>query len=153
MTHGKDTSTMKEAETSKTRKGKTTAENKGTNLTSETSLLRRKNYIEKLTNSINNNLVEGEVITGKELSTVEEEVVVEEEDIRVEIVNEKAEEENTETEVAKKESVEDIVNASDFVDATKDNLEQDRARPEEAAEITPRIATAPDSYPDRNKKA
>ncbi|KAK5785386.1 hypothetical protein PVK06_039968 [Gossypium arboreum] len=54
MTRGKDTPTMKEVETNKTRKGKTKIENKGTNLTVETSLLRKIKDIEKLGNSISN---------------------------------------------------------------------------------------------------
>ncbi|KAH1129521.1 hypothetical protein J1N35_000899 [Gossypium stocksii] len=52
MTHGKDTPTMKETETSKTRTGKTKKESKGTNLITETSLLHKMNDIEKLANSI-----------------------------------------------------------------------------------------------------
>ncbi|KAK5803246.1 hypothetical protein PVK06_030889 [Gossypium arboreum] len=181
MTHVKDTLTMKEAETSKTIKGKTTVESKGTNLTTEKSLLRKMKDIEKLANSINNkhirlvatikdmdrsqnlfyaytraynsyikeedsreveeflrridSLVECDFIDGKETLTVEVEVFLEEEDVRVEIVIEKAKEENTKTEAAEKEFVEDIVNASEFLDGTKDNLEQDRARPMEATEV------------------
>ncbi|KAK8284069.1 hypothetical protein V6Z11_D08G129500 [Gossypium hirsutum] len=53
------------------------------------------------------NLVEGEIIAGKETPIVEEEVVVEEEYIRVEVVNEKVKEENIETKAVEKESVED----------------------------------------------
>ncbi|KAK5833646.1 hypothetical protein PVK06_017499 [Gossypium arboreum] len=54
MTHGKNTPTMKEEETSKMRKGKTKAKSKGTNLTAKTSLLHKMKDIEKLANSINN---------------------------------------------------------------------------------------------------
>ncbi|KAK5802685.1 hypothetical protein PVK06_030299 [Gossypium arboreum] len=54
MTHGKDTLTMKETETNKTRKGKTKTERKGTNLTTETSLFHKIHDIEKLANSISN---------------------------------------------------------------------------------------------------
>ncbi|KAH1107708.1 hypothetical protein J1N35_011476 [Gossypium stocksii] len=54
MTCGKDTLIMKEAETSKTKKGKTKAESKGPNLTAKTSLLRKMKDIEKLANSTNN---------------------------------------------------------------------------------------------------
>ncbi|KAK5845392.1 hypothetical protein PVK06_001572 [Gossypium arboreum] len=61
-------------------------------------------------------LVKGDFITGQEEPTVKEEV-------RVAIVNEKAKEENTKKEVAKKESAENIVNASEFVGVTTDNLE------------------------------
>ncbi|KAK5794020.1 hypothetical protein PVK06_035211 [Gossypium arboreum] len=161
---------MKEAETRKTRK----AESKGTNLTTETSLLHKMKDIEKLTNSISNmhirlvaiiedtdklqnlfyiytrtynnsivailrqidSLVEGDIIVGQEASAVKEEVIVEEENVRVEVVNEKAEEENIEIEATDKESIEDIVNASEFLDATNDNQEYDGARPVEAAEVT-----------------
>ncbi|KAK5794025.1 hypothetical protein PVK06_035216 [Gossypium arboreum] len=70
-------------------------------------------------------LVEGEVIANKEAPAIEEEVAMEEEDICIEVVNKKAKEENTKTEAAEKESVEDIVNASELMDATKDNLELD----------------------------
>ena len=54
MTRGKDTPTMKDAKISKTRKGKTKAESKGTNLTTEASLLYKMQNIEKLANSISN---------------------------------------------------------------------------------------------------
>ncbi|XP_016702204.1 uncharacterized protein [Gossypium hirsutum] len=235
MTRGKDIPTMKEAETNKTKKGKTKAETKGMNLIIEISLLHKMKDIEKLANSISNNqimlvttiedmdrsqnffyaytkaynnsivailcqlcltpllkfqvfppiiqeyepsskednlgdqdrsvaspfivhtsdvkkeegsmnveecmrwidsLVEGDFITGQEAPAVEEEVTVEEEDVCVEVVNKKAEEENTKTEATKKESVEDIVNASEFVGATTNNLERDGARPAEATEVT-----------------
>ncbi|XP_016752685.1 uncharacterized protein [Gossypium hirsutum] len=56
------------------------------------------------------NLVEGEIIASKKASAIEEEVVVEEKDICVEVVKEKAEEENIETKATEKESVEYIVN-------------------------------------------
>lgn len=46
-----------------------------------------------------------------------------EEEVRVVVVNQKDEEENTEKEVTEKESAENIVNASEFVGATTDNLE------------------------------
>ncbi|KAK5775844.1 hypothetical protein PVK06_043795 [Gossypium arboreum] len=68
-------------------------------------------------------MVKGDIIAGQEAPTVEEEVTEEEEDVCVKVVNEKAEEENTETEAAEKEFVEDIVNASKFMDATNGNLE------------------------------
>ncbi|KAL1095346.1 hypothetical protein V6Z11_D06G150200 [Gossypium hirsutum] len=185
MTCGKDMPTINEAETNKTRKGKTKTESKGTNLTAETSLLPKMKDIEKLANSIRNKqiklykpfseeddlgdrdrsvesppivhvsdvekeddsrdieectrridiLVEDDVIDSQGASAVEEEVDVEE-DVHVEVVNEKVEKKNTETEVTEKESVEDIVNASEFVGATNDNLEQDGARPLEAVEVT-----------------
>ncbi|KAK5775284.1 hypothetical protein PVK06_043157 [Gossypium arboreum] len=116
MTRGKDTPTMKEAETSKIRKGKTKAESKGTNLTAETSLLCKMKDIEKLANSISNkqirlvatiedmidSLIEGDVIAGQEAPAIEEDIVVEKEDVHVEVVNEKAEEENIATEAARK---------------------------------------------------
>ncbi|KAH1039260.1 hypothetical protein J1N35_041003 [Gossypium stocksii] len=54
MTRGKNTPTMKGAETSKIGKGKTKAESKGTNLTVETLLLCKMKDIEKLANSISN---------------------------------------------------------------------------------------------------
>ncbi|KAK5845391.1 hypothetical protein PVK06_001571 [Gossypium arboreum] len=54
ITCGKNKLTMKEEETSKIRKGKTKAESKGTNLTAKTSLLCKKQDIEKLANSISN---------------------------------------------------------------------------------------------------
>ncbi|KAK5785584.1 hypothetical protein PVK06_040183 [Gossypium arboreum] len=54
MTHGKDTPTMKEEKTSKTRKGKTKVDSKGTNLTAKTSLLHKMKDIEKSVNSISN---------------------------------------------------------------------------------------------------
>ncbi|KAK5775669.1 hypothetical protein PVK06_043588 [Gossypium arboreum] len=68
-------------------------------------------------------LVKGDFIVGQEAPAIEEEVAVEEEDVRVEVVNKKAKEENTEIEATETESVEDIVNASEFVCTTTDNLE------------------------------
>ncbi|KAK5845851.1 hypothetical protein PVK06_002085 [Gossypium arboreum] len=68
-------------------------------------------------------LIEGDIIVVQEVSTVEEEVTVEEEDICVEVVNKKAKEENNATTATEKESVQNIVNASEFVDANNDNLE------------------------------
>ncbi|KAK5785011.1 hypothetical protein PVK06_039553 [Gossypium arboreum] len=164
----------KGAETSKIREGKNKAESNGTNLTAETSLLRKIQDIEKLANSISNkqirlvetppivyisndekekdskdieefmpridSLVEGDIIAGQEEYTVEEEVIVREEEVHVEVVHEKAEEENTKTEIAEKESVENIIYAPEFVDATNANLEaameteersKDRAKPKE----------------------
>ncbi|KAK5811924.1 hypothetical protein PVK06_027312 [Gossypium arboreum] len=61
-----------------------------------------------------------------------------EEEVRVVVVNEKAEEENTEKEAAEKESIENIVYASEFVGATTNNIERDGARPTEAVEVTKR---------------
>ncbi|KAK5825394.1 hypothetical protein PVK06_020224 [Gossypium arboreum] len=107
MARGKDALTMKEAETIKTRKEKTMAETKGTNLTTETSLLRH----------MIDSLVDGDFIAGQEVPTIEEEVDVGEEEVRVAVVNEKVEEENTE-----KESTENIVNESEIVGTTTDNL-------------------------------
>ncbi|KAK5811679.1 hypothetical protein PVK06_027034 [Gossypium arboreum] len=74
-------------------------------------------------------LVEGDLIDGKKAPDVGEEVTVEEEDDYVEVVNEKAKEDNTATEATEKKHVEDIVNTSKFVDVTNDNLEWDGARP------------------------
>ncbi|KAH1056298.1 hypothetical protein J1N35_034363 [Gossypium stocksii] len=54
MTRRKDMPTMKEVETSKTRKGKSKVESKGTNLMAETSLLQKMKDIDKLVNSISN---------------------------------------------------------------------------------------------------
>ncbi|KAK8275749.1 hypothetical protein V6Z12_D10G156500 [Gossypium hirsutum] len=68
-------------------------------------------------------LVEGDFIADQESPTVEEEADVREEEVRVVVVNQKDEEENTEKEVTEKESAENIVNASEFVGATTDNLE------------------------------
>ncbi|KAK5838924.1 hypothetical protein PVK06_007671 [Gossypium arboreum] len=143
MTRGKDTLTVKEAETRKTRKGKTKAESKGTKLTVETSLLCKIQDIEKFSNSISNkqirlvttredmdrsqnlidSLVEGDFIANQEVYAVEKEVAVEKEDVHAEVVYKKAKEENTKTKAAEKESIENIVNTSKFVDATNDNLE------------------------------
>ncbi|KAK5824716.1 hypothetical protein PVK06_019499 [Gossypium arboreum] len=81
-------------------------------------------------------LVEGELITGKEVPTAKEEVSMKKEVVRVEVLNKKSEEENTDTEVVEKESVEDIVNVSKFVDVTKDNLTEDGARLVEVVEAT-----------------
>ncbi|KAK5824944.1 hypothetical protein PVK06_019736 [Gossypium arboreum] len=154
MTHGKDTLTMKEPEASKTRKGKIKVESKGTNLTAETSLLCKMKDIEKLANYISNKQIRL-VATIEDMDrsqnlfyaytrayknsiahAVEENIVVEEEDTCVEVMNEKVEEENTETEASEHESIEDIVNASKFIDATNDNLERDGARLAEAGEVT-----------------
>ncbi|KAK5811705.1 hypothetical protein PVK06_027066 [Gossypium arboreum] len=80
------------------------------------------------------NLVEGEVIVGQEAYVVKEEVSVEEENICVEIVKEKPKEENTETEATEKESVEDIVNASEFVTPPTQEVADDagaKLKPEE----------------------
>ncbi|KAK8283281.1 hypothetical protein V6Z12_D08G084100 [Gossypium hirsutum] len=130
MTRGKDTPTMNEAET------------EGTNLTEDDLRDRDRSVesppivhifdVEKEEDSRDveecmrqvDSLVEVDFITGKEAPVVEEEVVVEEEEVLVKVVNEKAEEENTETKAAEKEFVEDIVNASEFVDATTDNLSE-----------------------------
>ncbi|KAK5771258.1 hypothetical protein PVK06_047448 [Gossypium arboreum] len=49
-----DTLILKEAETSKTRKGKTKADNKGTNLDVETSLWHKMKDVKKMVKSINN---------------------------------------------------------------------------------------------------
>ncbi|KAK5775228.1 hypothetical protein PVK06_043098 [Gossypium arboreum] len=51
MTRGKDTLTIKEVETSKTRKDKTKAESKGTNLIAESSLLGKMQDIKKAYNN------------------------------------------------------------------------------------------------------
>ncbi|KAK5819681.1 hypothetical protein PVK06_024700 [Gossypium arboreum] len=72
-------------------------------------------------------LVKVDFVAGQEAPTVEEEVDVGEEEVRVAVVNEKAEEENIEKESTEKESTENIVNASEF---------RDQARPVEVAEIT-----------------
>ncbi|XP_017635618.1 uncharacterized protein LOC108477606 [Gossypium arboreum] len=67
--------------------------------------------------------VEAVAVPKDDESAIEEEVTVEEKKNRVEILNEKPEEENTELKAIEKESVEDIVNASKFVIANNDNLE------------------------------
>ncbi|KAK5840124.1 hypothetical protein PVK06_009000 [Gossypium arboreum] len=59
-----------------------------------------------------------------------------EEEVRVAVVNEKAEKENTEKEATKKESTENIVNASEFVGAIIDKLENDGAKPVKDAKVT-----------------
>ncbi|KAK8302860.1 hypothetical protein V6Z11_D04G113500 [Gossypium hirsutum] len=82
-------------------------------------------YIQRI-----NSLVESDFIASQKVPVGEEEVCVE-------VVNEKADKENTETKAVEKESVENIVNASEFVDATNDNLERDGARPIKATELTP----------------
>ncbi|KAK5794019.1 hypothetical protein PVK06_035210 [Gossypium arboreum] len=63
-----------------------------------------------------------EIIVGQEVSTVEEEVAVEEENIHAKFVNENPKEENIEIEAIEKEFVENIVNASDFMDTNNENL-------------------------------
>ncbi|KAK5775582.1 hypothetical protein PVK06_043485 [Gossypium arboreum] len=63
-------------------------------------------------------LVEGDFISGQKVLAVEEEVDVAEKEVRVAVVNEKAVEENTE-----KKSVENILNAFEFMGGTTDNLE------------------------------
>ncbi|XP_012448689.1 uncharacterized protein LOC105771845 [Gossypium raimondii] len=63
-------------------------------------------------------LVEDDFIVGQEAPTIEDEVDVGEEEVRVVVVNKKVEEENTE-----KESANNIFNASEIVGATADNLE------------------------------
>ncbi|KAK8260334.1 hypothetical protein V6Z12_D13G115700 [Gossypium hirsutum] len=83
-----------------------------------------------------NSLVEDDFIASQEAPTIEDEVTVEKEDVRIEVVNEKADEDNTTTEPAENESVEDIDIASEFVDTTKGNLEQDGARPAKSIEVT-----------------
>ena len=47
-------STLKEAETSKTRKGKAKTDLKGTNLNAETTLWHKLKDVQKMVNSINN---------------------------------------------------------------------------------------------------
>ncbi|KAK5794391.1 hypothetical protein PVK06_035614 [Gossypium arboreum] len=54
MTQGKDTPILKEAETSKTGKGKTKADSKGTNLNVEASLWHKLKNVKKMVYSINN---------------------------------------------------------------------------------------------------
>ncbi|KAH1055749.1 hypothetical protein J1N35_033814 [Gossypium stocksii] len=54
MTRGKDTSILKEAKTSKTRRGKAKIDSKRTNMNAETSLWRNLKDVEKMVNSINN---------------------------------------------------------------------------------------------------
>ncbi|KAK5802772.1 hypothetical protein PVK06_030392 [Gossypium arboreum] len=54
ITRGKDIPILKEAEISKTRKGKMKANSKGTNLNTDTSLWRKMKNVKKLVNSINN---------------------------------------------------------------------------------------------------
>ncbi|KAL1104930.1 hypothetical protein V6Z11_D04G099400 [Gossypium hirsutum] len=67
---------------------------------------------------------------------IEEEVDVEEEDVHVEVVNEKGQKENSETEATEKESVKDIVNAFEFMGASIDNLERDGSKLVKAAKVT-----------------
>ncbi|KAH1073451.1 hypothetical protein J1N35_025779 [Gossypium stocksii] len=52
MTRGKDTPTVKEIETSKTRKGKAKADRKGTNLNTKTSLWCKLKDVKKMNSSI-----------------------------------------------------------------------------------------------------
>ncbi|KAK5836077.1 hypothetical protein PVK06_011826 [Gossypium arboreum] len=54
MTRGKDTSILKEAKTSKTRKDKAKADRKGTNLNAKTSLWCKLKDVKKMVNSFNN---------------------------------------------------------------------------------------------------
>ncbi|KAK5793732.1 hypothetical protein PVK06_034888 [Gossypium arboreum] len=101
MTYGKDTLVLKRAETSKTRKGKTKAESKGTNLDAKTSLWHKMKYVEKMVSDndkeeeskdielclqkIDSLFEDGifdnqeDIVVEKEVAAVEEEVVAEEE--------------------------------------------------------------------------
>ncbi|KAH1056109.1 hypothetical protein J1N35_034174 [Gossypium stocksii] len=56
--------------------------------------------------------VEVDIIASQGASAVKEEIVVEKKDAHVEVVNEKVEKKDTETEAIEKKSIEDIVNAS-----------------------------------------
>ncbi|KAH1114224.1 hypothetical protein J1N35_007602 [Gossypium stocksii] len=68
-------------------------------------------------------LAKGDFIIGQEVTVVEEEVDVGEEEARVVVVNEKVKEENTKKKAAEKQTTENIINASEIVGATTDNLE------------------------------
>ncbi|KAK5785495.1 hypothetical protein PVK06_040086 [Gossypium arboreum] len=201
MTRGKDALAMKAVETSKTKKGKMKAETMGKNLTTDTSLLRKMQYIDKLANSISNKYIRlvatikdrsrsqnlfyaytrvynnSIVVVLSQLSRTplpefpvfppiirEYEPSSEEDDLGdqdrsvecpliVHVFNvEKGEDsrdveeymrridslvkENTEKEAAKTKSVENIINAFEFVGTTTNNLERDKARSVEATEVT-----------------
>ncbi|XP_016700117.1 nucleolar protein 58-like [Gossypium hirsutum] len=145
MTRGKDTLTMKEAETRKIRKGQSRKPGNKLNYR-DIIVVQNEGYREKEEESGDieecmrriDSLVEGEVIAGKEAPTVEEKVAMKEEDVvHVDVVNEMAEEKNTKIEATEKESVEDIVNAFELMDTTKDDLELDRRKLQRPLKVTP----------------
>ncbi|KAL1062780.1 hypothetical protein V6Z11_D13G102800 [Gossypium hirsutum] len=124
MTRGKDTPILKDAKTSKTRKGKAKVDSKGTNLNAETSLWRQLKDI--------NSLFDGGIFADQEDIVVEKEVAVAEEKVVAE------EEEVAENEKEKEEEdyVEEIVIALKSMGENIDNLEQTGVRPAEVAEVT-----------------